>query len=127
MSHLLALLNEIRNRRLAMYVGATSLTKLADYLRGYDEAVTRLRPEEADRFLADFRDWIYGRFHATANISWEKVILQHSGTEADAVQQFWALLDEFLQQRGGHSKAASLPIAQAAESAPASADRQPRR
>jgi hypothetical protein len=100
MSHILAFLNEKRTRRLGMYVGATSLSKFADFLRGYEHAVYRLLPAEADPFLGEFRDWIYQRFQTNENINWEAVILRHSADEADAVKRFWELLDEFVQKRG---------------------------
>lgn len=109
MSHLLALLQELRGQRLAMYVGATSLTKFADFLRGYDLAVRRLRPHEADPFLAEFRDWIYRRFQTTENATWEAVILRHSADEAEAVKRFWELLDEFLQQTGSRDVPPAIP------------------
>ena len=120
---MLALLNEIRDHRVARYVGATSLTKLADYLRGFSNAVTRLRPQEPDTLLAGFRDWVYQRFQTTANLSWEAVILQHSATEADAVQRFWTLLDEYLQQRVQRENGVAAS-GLAVENAPACADGQ---
>jgi hypothetical protein len=101
MSHMLAFLNEKRTRRTGMYVGTASLSKFADFLRGYEHAVYRLKPDEADPFLGEFRDWIYHRFQTNENIKWETVILRHSADEEDAVNRFWKLLDEFVQKRGG--------------------------
>lgn len=99
MSQMLALLNEVRSHRLAMYIGTVSLGKFADFLRGYEHAVYRLMPLEKDVFLAEFSDWIYRRFQMTENISWERLILKHSADEADAVNRFWEFLDEFLEQQ----------------------------
>src|SRR5437867_3560592 len=96
MSHLLSLLDEMRHRRLAMYLGTTSVTKLAAFLRGYDYALEKHGFEKADPFLAEFRDWIHRRFQMTSQ-SWEDVILSRSADEADAVRRFWELLDEFLE------------------------------
>ena len=101
MSHMLAFLNEKRTRRLGMFVGASSLSKFADFLRGYEHAVYRLLPDEPDPFLGEFRDWICKRFQTNENIKWETVILRHSLDEEDAVKRFWELLDEFVQRRGG--------------------------
>ncbi len=111
MSEMLALLNEMRTRRLAMYVGTTSLTRLADFLRGYAHALYRLRPHEKDTFLSEFRDWIYQRFQTTENISWEDLVLRHSANEEDAVKRFWELLDEFVQQRGVQDAASATATA----------------
>lgn len=109
MSHLIALLHEIRRSRVGLYVGAASLPKLADFLRGYDHAVRRLAPHEADGFLAEFRDWIYGRFQTTENASWEAVIRRHSADEADALKRFWELLDEYQHVNGGRETAPAVP------------------
>jgi hypothetical protein len=114
MSHLLALLNDIRAHRVALYVGETSLSKLADFLRGCEYAIDRLLPHEQDHFLADFRGWIYQRFGTTENVSWEKIILRHSPDETEAVKRFWELLDEYLRQR----KKPEGPSAKAAVPAP---------
>ena len=59
MSPVLALLNEIRPRPLAMYVGEQSLTKLAMYLYGYEHAVENLTGTRDD-FLFHFREWLEG-------------------------------------------------------------------
>src|SRR5205807_2355953 len=99
MSYILELLSEIRTRSLAIYVGETSLTRLADFLRGYEHAVYRLRPGEPDSLLAEFREWIYRRFKNTENITWEALIVRHSVNEAEAVKRFWLLLDEYLLQK----------------------------
>ena len=93
------LLNEMRGR-LGMYIGATSITELAAFLRGYDYAMVQLGLGKEDRFLAEFRDWIHERFQTTAH-SWEKTILLHSADEADAVEHFWKLFDEYLERRNG--------------------------
>jgi hypothetical protein len=96
MSQVLCLLNEMRGR-LGMYLGKTSLTGLAAFLRGYDYAVEQFGGGARDRFLLDFRDWIHGRFQTTEH-SWEDTILLHSADEADAVRYFWELLDQYLQE-----------------------------
>jgi hypothetical protein len=110
-SHMLDLLNEMRGRKPAMYVGRTSLSKLADFLRGYDYAIYRLLPAEADEFLADFRDWIQQSFGTTKK-NWEDIIRLHSGTDNEAVDRFWVLLDKFLlesQNQGNVAQANPFP------------------
>ena len=108
MSDTLDLLKEMRGR-LGMYVGSSSLTKLASFLRGYDHAAERLGVRKSDPFLASFRDWIHQRFHCSSR-SWEDTILGQSADEADAVRYFWELLDEYLKEQGAQSNATTLPL-----------------
>jgi len=96
MAHLLCLLDDMRGR-LGMFLGSTSLTKLAAFLRGYDYALEKCGGG-SDPFLGAFRDWIQRRYQ-TMSRSWENVILDHSSDEVDAVRLFWELLDEFRQTR----------------------------
>jgi hypothetical protein len=99
MSQILDVLNEMRTRKLGMYVGSTSLTRLGLFLLGYEHAVCRLMPDNPDRFLADFREWIYQRFNTKDNIGWEEIILRECSDEQAAVKRFWELLDEYLGQQ----------------------------
>ena len=94
MSPMLSLLQEMRGR-LGMYLGTSSLGRLAAFLRGYDLAVERLTGQR-DPFLPAFRDWVHQRFHSSHQ-SWEETIQSHSGSETEAVKHFWALLDEYLR------------------------------
>ncbi len=96
MSHILPLLGEMRGR-LGMYLGSTSLTKFAAFLRGYDYGAEKCGARQPDPFLAEFRDWIHRRYGSTSQ-SWEETILSHSKDEADAVKQFWQLLDDYLAE-----------------------------
>ncbi len=97
MSQVVTLLHEMRGR-LGMYLGATSLIRLAAFLRGYDLAVEKVGGGTRDPVLPAFRDWIHQRFQSSQR-SWEETILLHSADEADAVKRFWELLDEFLRER----------------------------
>jgi hypothetical protein len=91
------MLNEMRGRPLAIYVGKCSLTLLAAFLRGYEHAVATFLAEGPDEFLTGFRDWVHKRFQTTVH-SWEHTILLQSADEADAVRRFWELLDEYLKE-----------------------------
>src|SRR5205823_4569527 len=99
------------------FIGSTSLTKLGLFLLGYEHAVYRLMPDKPDRFLTDFREWIYRRFKTRDNISWEGVILRECADEQAAVERFWELLDEYLQQRPTPGTAA-VPVSEAHGAAP---------
>lgn len=94
MSPILSLLKQMRGR-LGMYLGKASIIRLAAFLRGYEHAREELAPNSTDHFLAELRDWIHRRYQTTQH-SWEEVILLKSGgNEAEALDQFWKLLDEF--------------------------------
>jgi len=84
--------------RLGMYIGSTSLIRLAAFLRGYDYALVKLGRGKEDTFLAEFRDWIHERFQSTSQ-SWEDTILSHSADEGEAVKHFWKLLDLFSEEK----------------------------
>jgi hypothetical protein len=103
----LALLKEMRGR-LGMYVGSTSLTKLAAFLRGYDYAAEKLCGRKSDPLLAGFRDWIHQRFQDSSR-SWEDTILASSTDEADAVRRFWEMLDEYTRACDARDRASAYP------------------
>lgn len=94
MSAIYDALMKIRHRPLAMYLGRVSILKFADFLRGYHHAIWDLT-ETDDTFLAEFRDWIQAKYNT--NIAWEKVLLQQSTDEEQAVELFWKLLDQFVE------------------------------
>lgn len=108
MSHMLALLDEMRQRRsIAVYVGTVSLLKLADFLHGYEYALQRLDVREPP-LLTPFREWVQQRF-GTAKESWEQLIVASSGGDADAIKEFWRLLDTFLEQRPEYRRHTATP------------------
>lgn len=105
MSPMLSVLNEMRGR-LGMFLGTTSLTKLAAFLRGYEHALDKYHVCPRDPLLAEFRDWVQRRFH-TEKHSWEDLILMQSANETEAVETFWELFDQF--QRETQDRTASPP------------------
>ena len=98
MSPTLTILKEMRSRPVAIYIGDTSLRKLADFLRGCQHAAERLTGR-TDEFLCEFGDWVRERFGSPSE-GWEKLIVKHSADDCDAVSHFWRLLDEFVSERG---------------------------
>ena len=108
MAPILSILNEMRGK-LGMYVGTTSITKLASFLQGYSFALYKMGADAPFDFIADFCDWIQETYHTTT-VSWENLILQDSKDEADAVDHFWRLLDEFLATHAEYvSQSATTP------------------
>jgi len=96
MSQVLSLLKQMRGR-LGMYVGVSSIIRLAAFLRGYELALERFGDGAADPFLPAFRDWIHQHFQSSQH-SWEDTILLHSADDADAVKRFWELLEDFVKE-----------------------------
>jgi hypothetical protein len=96
MSQVLSLLKQMRGR-LGMYVGTSSVIRLAAFLRGYNLAMEQFGGRSPDTFLPAFRDWIHQRFQSCQH-SWEDTILQHSADDSEAVKRFWELLDEFVKE-----------------------------
>src|SRR5258708_22523861 len=116
MSHIIPLLNKMRNR-LGMYVGTPSLLRLAMFLHGYELAAMQLAGREPDPFLSDFRDWIHERYQTTT-VPWEELIRRESTDDADAVRRFWELFDEFLARDATPPSANSLAAALGSPSSP---------
>ena len=111
---LISLLQEMRGR-LGMYIGTPSLTRLAAFLRGYEQALQTHGISAANEFLPDFRDWIHKRFGSSQR-SWEETIVLHSADEAEAMKRFWELLDEYLEDHEVSSSGATKVIAAAKDS-----------
>jgi hypothetical protein len=95
---MLELLQDMRRRRTGMFIGKPSIIRLAAFLRGYEHAAQQLGGKEPDSILPGFRDWIHARFGSSRH-SWEETILRQSADDAEAQENFWKLLDEFLAQR----------------------------
>src|SRR4051812_27891261 len=98
MSPIIKLLQEMRGR-VPMYVGTNSLVQLAYFLRGYEHACKQLGAARDDHFLSDFRDWIRRRFSVSISKSWDDIISFQTADENEAMEYFWELLDEYLQQK----------------------------
>ena len=118
MPYILALLHEIR-RRPGMFIGKPSLTLLAPFLDGYALAAERLGGEETDPLLPDFRDWVLARFGGT-RYGWAETILRQSADDANALDNFWKLLDEFLARSAAGDPQKPGDAGPLAPSAPAS-------
>lgn len=109
MSPVLAFLKELRPRPIGMYIGEKSITKLAMYLYGYEQAVENLTGIRDD-FLFHFREWLEIRLQDRVH-GLENSIFLKSKDEADAVDHFWRLLDEFLATHPEHSAQPSTAAA----------------
>jgi len=79
-----------------MYLGARSLTRLGFYLSGAIDTLAVLTGNFVDVAPAGFSQFIQERFHSDGSLSDFAVILQNSENDSEALDTFYALLDEFL-------------------------------
>jgi len=52
-------------------------------------------PDETELLMVGFQRWIQERFHVEAAISWDRIILFYSKDSFDALDQFFALFEEY--------------------------------
>jgi hypothetical protein len=98
MSPIIEQLQEMRKRGVVLYVGENSVTKLAAFLRGYEHAISKLRPNIDDNFLREFHSVVRERFAVSVSRSWEDIIAFHCASNDEAMKCFWELFDKYLAQ-----------------------------
>jgi hypothetical protein len=93
------LLQRIKQRP-GMYLGKCSITRLRAFLDGYGMARAELGfPDtEEQQQLDGFQEWIQERYQITSTHGWDSIILFFSVDEKDALDKFFKLLEEFLNQ-----------------------------
>lgn len=93
------LLQRIKQRP-GMYLGKCSITRLRAFLDGYEMARAELGfPDtEEQQQLDGFQEWIQERYQITSTHGWDSIILFFSVDEKDALDKFFKLLEEFLNQ-----------------------------
>ena len=90
------LLEEIRQRP-PMYLGDRSLSALQHFLNGYTHALRIHRIAQPGWMLPqDFHDWVAYRLHFKESTSgYRNMLLKRNPSEADALEKFFELLDEY--------------------------------
>ena len=97
MLDLYELLGKIKQRA-SLYLGKRSLSHLHVFLDGYTFARRQLGiplTEQETKF-DEFQEWIEKRFNQADTQSWSRIILFYSEDEADALQRFFELFEEFV-------------------------------
>src|SRR4051794_31569707 len=93
-----SVLDNIRKRP-AMYLGEYSLSALSHFISGYCFALDThaiLRSSDPVALPRDFHDWTAYRLHFKESTSGcRNTILNHVGSEIDAFDRFFTLLDEY--------------------------------
>jgi cytochrome P450 len=105
------LLQKIRKRP-DLYLGKPSLEHLQVFLDGYTFARRQLNLPltEQEQEFEKFQIWIEHKFNLPDTQSWTKIILFYSANERDALQRFFELLDEFIQERRKSPEARNILV-----------------
>jgi hypothetical protein len=88
-----------------MFIGENSLTRFAAFIRGYDFALDELG-QPAEPFFEGFQSWVVQRLRMPDCYGWDTAILRYCHSEAEALNLFWELLDEYTAHDGQKAKAA---------------------
>jgi hypothetical protein len=100
MSDLYTLVEKVRKRP-SMYLGQASISNLRSCLAGYILAKREmgLPPTEQEKEFTEFQSWIQEKFKINSSQSWDKIILFFCEDERSALERFFVLFDEFLENR----------------------------
>ena len=96
MLDLYPLLEKIKQRA-SLYLGKKSLSHLHVFLDGYTFARRQLGIPitEQEKQFEEFQEWIENRFNQADTQSWSRIILFYDEDEADALNRFFDLFEEF--------------------------------
>ena len=96
MLDLYPLLEKIKQRA-SLYLGKKSLSHLHVFLDGYTFARCQLGIPitEQEKQFEEFQEWIENRFNQADTQSWSRIILFYAEDEADALNRFFDLFEEF--------------------------------
>ncbi|MEC4818115.1 MAG: hypothetical protein SAK29_33315 [Scytonema sp. PMC 1069.18] len=93
-------------KRPGMYLGSASITRLDMLLRGYSLAKREvgLPPTEQEQNFDGFQSWVQERYGVKSNQSWAKIILFYSTDEQEALERFFELFEEYLNQNKSQNR-----------------------
>ncbi len=85
-------------KRPALYLGKSSLSQLKTFLDGYSFALRQLNIflSEEEQEFEEFQEWIEDKFNQSSTQHWSRIILFYSEDERDALNRFFELFDEFI-------------------------------
>jgi len=84
----------VRNQQGAL-LGRKSAESLSAFLSGYAFAKREAGDAGDADFLLGFNEWVHGRFKLQSTQGWAKVISCYCNQEADEMELFWKLYDEY--------------------------------
>ncbi len=93
------LINKIKQRP-ALYLGKCSLSQLQSFLDGYTSALRQadIPVSQEEQEFEQFQEWIEVKFSQPSTQSWSRIILFYSEDERDALESFFELLNEFINE-----------------------------
>lgn len=91
------LLENIKKRP-KMYLGSSSITRLHMLLIGYNIGINEGGSDKIkEEFkFQDFQKWIQKKYDVLSSKSWATIILENSANESDALNKFFELFEEFI-------------------------------
>jgi hypothetical protein len=85
-----------------LYLGRPSVSDLLMFLNGYEFARAQAgieQTEAEENFHDEFQPWLQQKLGVTSVTSWAKLIMLTCHDEKAGFEQFFQLLDEFLQHK----------------------------
>jgi len=83
--------------RTSMYIGGGTITHLKAFLDGWFYGKEK---EIIDsHLLEDFQEWIQNKYNIRSTQSWDRIIVFYSTDESKALESFFQLFGEFLEQQ----------------------------
>ncbi len=89
-----------------MYLGECSVTRLFLFVTGLEFGVHSCDclMRDRDNFFFGFNPWVAQRLnHPESTTGWAQMILDRSANEAEALEHFFILLDEFKKETNGEA------------------------
>lgn len=89
--------------RPALYLGSNSIVKLKAFLDGYyfsqyeSDPNLSLKDDDEELFWLKFQDWIANKYQIKSSQSWASIISFFSTDDANALDRFFELVDEFMK------------------------------
>jgi hypothetical protein len=100
MSTLFELLEKIKSKP-GLYLGSASITNLRMFILGYRFARTEIgitNTEVETDFYKNFQPWLQNRLSIRTVNAWDKIILLTCTDEKAGFNNFFQLLDDFIQR-----------------------------
>lgn len=94
------LIKKIKQRP-TLYINQRSLSQLKTFIDGYTFALRQVNipVSEQEREFEDFQKWIEQKYNQPSTQHWYKIILFYAEDETDALDKFFELFREFMQQK----------------------------
>jgi Trp operon repressor len=94
------LLQQIKKRP-TLYLSRRSIFDLQSFYKGYYVArqLLNLPATEQEREFDNFSEWLQKKYEINTRQSWAMLILFNSHDERDALDNFFELFEEFIEQR----------------------------